>query len=371
MASAAGNRIEAIKRLYDGFSICLASSCIHLWIGSVLCEMSMRKMKRDLDMEVSQHPLIKWDGDVHKFAPTELKPVEFYPWNVLFGSASAFAAKTITYPLDTLRLRYQHASWSLNSQANRIHSVVNQMLTKCLHKTWPIRDLVRHISIWTPFSKSNPKNEARETKKVLYPNAPDEPSSISRLWDGVQRLVGARSDDPQAEAQRYFQYSVERLMAQPGKFTLEKFKVYLEELCTKLRLIGKGSISEDDIIGPLLQLRNQYIMTKAFTPTELAADSSSIFSFESKRLIGEYAKVTVKQVDEMLLHYDTCKLDRTWYFRRLCLGRPLPANHKEREYLAYQRPIARMARQIYPKVDSVEVERIRKHQEEQHYTKIP
>lgn len=48
---------------------------------------------------------------------------------------------------------------------------------------------------------------------------------------------------------------------------------------------------------------------------------------------------TLKDVNDMLYHHDICKTDRTWYFRRLVLGRHLPTSYEEREYLSYQRPI--------------------------------
>lgn len=67
-------------------------------------------------MDMDQHPLYKWDGNVRNVNPKgdftmrnmikkiiDLKPIELYPWNIISGSTSAFIARTVTYPLDTIR----------------------------------------------------------------------------------------------------------------------------------------------------------------------------------------------------------------------------------------------------------------------------
>lgn len=205
----------------------------------------------------------------------------------------------------------------------------------------------------------------------LYPNLKEEKTGISRLWDKVKSLVSSDSDNPDAEAEKYFQFSVERLMASPGRFTFEKFSTYIEELCTKLRIIGKNALPESDITGPLLQLKNQHLMMSVLTKTELESDSHRVFSFEDKRLIAQATNLTVKDVEEMLLHHDICKTDRTWYFRRLVLGRSLPSSHTERDFLAYQRPTGRLSQQVYPKVDSLEAMKIKEAWDKQHYKKQP
>nr|PVC52470.1 hypothetical protein MACL_00000747 [Theileria orientalis] len=116
------------------------------------------------------------------------------------------------------------------------------------------------------------------------------------------------------------------------------------------------------------------------TKQELESDSHTVFTHETKVLISEalgvslsknrWMQLTVKDVDEMLLYHDTCKTDRTWYFRRLVLGRTLPTSYKEREYLSYQRPAMRLSQQIYPKVESLESIQIKKTYDEMHYKKI-
>ncbi|EKX74238.1 conserved hypothetical protein [Theileria equi strain WA] len=227
------------------------------------------------------------------------------------------------------------------------------------------------ISIFRNSSAQPKQIERTEIGKALYPNRKEDKTGVSRLWDKVKSLVSSDSEDPDAETEKYFQFSVERLMASPGRFTFEKFHTYLEELCTKLRIIGKRTIPESDITGPLLQLRNQYRMMSVLTKTELESDSYKVFSFENKRLIAQATNLTINDVEEMLLHHDVCKTDRTWYFRRLALGRSLPSSHSEREFLAYQRPIGRLAQQSYPKTDSLEAIKVRETWEKIPYKKQP
>eukprot|EP00371_Babesia_bovis_P001941 XP_001610588.1 hypothetical protein [Babesia bovis T2Bo] len=227
---------------------------------------------------------------------------------------------------------------------------------------------VRHISFWQPFNKP-PDNSDSGSGLELYSKPKKEPSLVTKLWDGIKRVTRIDEGDPDEQIADYFQYSVERLMAHPGEFTFEKFGIYLDEICTKLRLIGKRPLPDDDLTGPLKQLKLQHEMMKYLSPSEKESDSSSVFSHQAKVLLAEAVKCTLKDVDDMLLHHDICKTDRTWYFRRIVLGRHLPTTYEEREHLSYQRPIAREASQLFPQTQSLEALRLKKMRDDMHYRK--
>lgn len=230
-----------------------------------------------------------------------------------------------------------------------------------------IKTPARPVSTWRPFAKAKDKFEGAGHGKLLYPRPGGGQSNVTRLWDGIKKNLFSDSKNPDEEVENYFKFSVEKLMESPGRFTFQTFAKYLEELCKKLRLIGRRPMPEDQVTGMLLQLRNQHKMMAFLTPEELASDAHTVFTHETKRILADAAGLTLKDVDDMLLHHDMCKTDRTWYLRRMVLGRKLPTSHREREFLAFQRPSVRLAQQLYPRVDSPEVAQIRKLHEDVHY----
>ncbi|XP_953561.1 uncharacterized protein TA09730 [Theileria annulata] len=192
---------------------------------------------------------------------------------------------------------------------------------------------IRYITIWR-INKPKDKYD-RIINEKLYPR---NENNITKLWNGIKKNILIDSKNPDEETEKYFQFSVQKLMESPGRFTFRKFYNYLQELCMELKLIGKNTLPEEQITGTFLQLKNQYNMMSYLTDEEFESDNHKIFTFETKKLISNSLNVDIKDVDDMLLHHETCKIDRTWYFRRLILGRKLPTNFKERDYISYQRP---------------------------------
>ncbi|UKJ88524.2 hypothetical protein MACJ_000968 [Theileria orientalis] len=233
-----------------------------------------------------------------------------------------------------------------------------------------VRTSVRFINIFHTFTRPKDKLQNIGPQKQLYPGSSSTQSNVTKIWDGIKEKLFKDEEDPDKQTEKFFQYSVEKLMESPGKFTFQSFQKYLEHLCTKLKIIGKKPLPEDKVTGILLQLRNHYRIMSMLTKHELESDSYTVFTHETKVLISEALGLKLKDVDEMLLYHDTCKTDRTWYFRRLVLGRSLPTSYKEREYLSYQRPAMRLSQQIYPKVESLESIQIKKTYDEMHYKKI-
>ncbi|ORM40584.1 uncharacterized protein BXIN_1975 [Babesia sp. Xinjiang] len=229
----------------------------------------------------------------------------------------------------------------------------------------------RSISLWQPISKPPDKLDKGTSGLELYAKTKSESSLVTKLWQSIKRVTRIDEGDPDEQTTEYFQYSVERLMQQPGEFTFDKFATYLEDICTKLRLIGKRPIPDEDLSAPLRQLKLQHEMMKFLTPREKESDSASVFSHQAKVLLSEAVKCTLKDVDDMLLHHDICKTDRTWYFRRIVLGRHLPTSYEEREHLSYQRPIVREASQLFPETESLEAAKLKSMRDAVHYRKPP
>ncbi|GBE62261.1 hypothetical protein, conserved [Babesia ovata] len=230
---------------------------------------------------------------------------------------------------------------------------------------------LRCISFWQPVSRAPDKIDSSASTVDLYPKVEGEKSMVTKLWQSIKRVARIEEGDPDEQITEYFQYSVECLMRQPGEFTFDKFATYLEEICTKLRLIGKRPIPDEELNGPLRQLKLQHEMMKFLTPREKESDSATVFSHQAKQLLAESAKCTLKDVDDMLYHHDICKTDRSWYFRRIVLGRHLPMSYEEREHLSYQRPIVREAAQLYPETSSLEALKLKEMRDSIHYRKPP
>lgn len=229
----------------------------------------------------------------------------------------------------------------------------------------------RHISFWQPVNKPPDHVDATASAPGLYPKQQNTTSVVTKLWQSIKRAARIEEGDPDEQVTEYFQYSVERLMMHPGEFTFGKFAMYIEDICTKLRIIGKRAIPDDDLSVPLKQLKLQHEILQFLTPREKESDSASVFSHQAKLQLAESAKCTLKDVNDMLYHHDICKTDRTWYFRRLVLGRHLPTSYEEREYLSYQRPIAREAAKLFPETSSLEAAKIREIRDHVHYRKPP
>ncbi|CDR97662.1 hypothetical protein, conserved [Babesia bigemina] len=101
-----------LARLYSGYTICAASTSVHLMIALPLNNHLHGKLKERLSLQIERNPA--YNSTIRPLKPRgmdnsfmillELKPIEMYPWNVIFGSFAAFIARTATYPLDTMRL---------------------------------------------------------------------------------------------------------------------------------------------------------------------------------------------------------------------------------------------------------------------------
>ncbi|ORM40585.1 uncharacterized protein BXIN_1976 [Babesia sp. Xinjiang] len=131
-------------RLYSGYSLCVASTALHLLVALSLNDHLQGKLKERLSYQIERNPVL--NSTIRPLEPSELKPIEMFPWNIIFGSFSAFIARTVTYPLDTMRIRYQQETWhhkgrtSFNNLASSIRASFRAGISK-LYAGYPVSAL--------------------------------------------------------------------------------------------------------------------------------------------------------------------------------------------------------------------------------------
>lgn len=102
---------HGIWSLYRGFPLCLATAAPFILVStSVHDAMAARFLRR-----MGQAPALV---DYRAIQPgVQPNPsVHLYPWNLFVGCVSGFVAQSVTYPLDTLRRRWQ---WTCTELGNR------------------------------------------------------------------------------------------------------------------------------------------------------------------------------------------------------------------------------------------------------------
>jgi len=90
-------REHGVRVLYRGLPLCLATAVPFVAIATASHDL----LAPHLLQRLGQAPEVD-DGAIKV-------PPHLYPWNLLVGAAAGFTAQSVTYPLDTLRRRWQHA----------------------------------------------------------------------------------------------------------------------------------------------------------------------------------------------------------------------------------------------------------------------
>ena len=94
-------------------------------------------------------------------------------------------------------------------------------------------------------------------------------------------------------------------------------------------------------------LRQKLKILDSMNAVELASNHKSVFQRFSKRLIAQKAKVSLKEVDSLILEHDALRADRKWYQTRNLLKLPLPMSMEERErWSVFDRPFSRSELQL-------------------------
>lgn len=106
---------HGVTSLYRGFPLCLATAMPFVAIATGVHDL----LAPQLMQRRGQQPLVDHKAMQEPFwLVRNGAPAHLYPWNLLVGMASGFAAQAITYPLDTLRRRWQLLCASKLTAAN-------------------------------------------------------------------------------------------------------------------------------------------------------------------------------------------------------------------------------------------------------------
>ncbi|CEM29411.1 unnamed protein product [Vitrella brassicaformis CCMP3155] len=113
---------QGFSPFYRGCGFCMASSVPFLFVALGAARLYEDHILTRIQpaRTTPSRPSTSTSGD---FPPTDQKmverssvePLRWYPWNLLGGMASGLLAQTATYPLDTIRRRYQYdgsSPWS-------------------------------------------------------------------------------------------------------------------------------------------------------------------------------------------------------------------------------------------------------------------
>ncbi|BAM39696.1 uncharacterized protein TOT_010001368 [Theileria orientalis strain Shintoku] len=103
---------RGIKNMYAGFSLCLVSTATHLLITIPLDQNMQYRVIKSINEEIAKNPIL--NSNIKAIKPKELKPVELFPFNLIFATISSFISRTVTYPINTLKVKYQYHTYREN-----------------------------------------------------------------------------------------------------------------------------------------------------------------------------------------------------------------------------------------------------------------
>ncbi|CAK9104694.1 Graves disease carrier protein homolog (GDC) (Mitochondrial solute carrier protein homolog) (Solute carrier family 25 member 16) [Durusdinium trenchii] len=100
-------RRHGLLNLYRGLPLCLLTALPYISIATALHDTLAPWLMTQMGHRPSVDPKSLQPGDLF-WLVRHGAPAHLYPWNLVVGAASGFVAQTVTYPLDTLRRRWQH-----------------------------------------------------------------------------------------------------------------------------------------------------------------------------------------------------------------------------------------------------------------------
>lgn len=100
-------REHGLLSLYRGLPLCLVTALPYICIATGLHDLLAPWLMKQMGNPPSVDQKSLQPGDLF-WLVRHGAPAHLYPWNLVVGATSGFVAQTATYPLDTLRRRWQH-----------------------------------------------------------------------------------------------------------------------------------------------------------------------------------------------------------------------------------------------------------------------
>lgn len=102
--------------LYRGLPLCLASAVPFILVSTAVHDVLAARFLQQMGQAPQVDHRAVQPGDLFWLA-RHGAPSHLYPWNLLVGAAAGTVAQAATYPLDTVRRRWQHSCTNRRAQA--------------------------------------------------------------------------------------------------------------------------------------------------------------------------------------------------------------------------------------------------------------
>lgn len=161
----------------------------------------------------------------------------------------------------------------------------------------------------------------------------EESGSVSEMVK--KRIAKVTERDPKKANEEMYSLISSSLLKEEGLFTFRKFQTFLQNILKGADSSGlRGKLPWKPHDPGLDELKTSVKILEAMLPEELDSDDPRIFTREAKQMLAEAAEVDPSRVNELLLSHEVFKTERTWFMRRIMLGRPLPKTINDRDYEA-------------------------------------
>merc|ERR1712241_341529 len=122
-------RVRGLRSLYRGFPLCLATALPFVAVATGVHDLLAPHVLPNQGRAPQIDPGAGQPGDLF-WLVRDGAPAHLFPWNLLLGAMAGFAGQSATYPLDTLRRKWQHtcstskldAPRTLRECAERLHA---------------------------------------------------------------------------------------------------------------------------------------------------------------------------------------------------------------------------------------------------------